>query len=179
MAALIFLFIVLIAALVALAFAVNTLISVFRYLVPYVSTSDWAIQWLVDNLKRKDDAVVYDLGCGDARVLKAIKERHPSIKAIGYEKAWWPLLLAKWRNRKSGVIIRNADFYKADLKDANVIFCFLIQAVMTDVENLLRRELRPEARVYSYGFRFPTLRRVDEIINPKRPEGSRLLVYRV
>ncbi len=179
MAVLIFLFVVLIAALIALVFAVNTLISVFRYLVPYVSTSDWAIQWLVNNLKLTDDAVVYDLGCGDARVLKAIKARYPSIKAIGYEKAWWPLLLAKWRNRKSGVEVRNADFYKADLKDADFVFCFLIQAVMTDVENLLRRELGPEARVYSYGFRFPTLRRVDEIINPQRPQGSRLLVYRV
>lgn len=179
MTVLIFLIVVLIASLVALAFAINTLVSVFKYLVPYVSTSDWAIQWLVDNLKLKDGAVVYDLGCGDARVLKAIKARHPLIRAIGYEKAWWPLLLAKWRNRKSGVIIRNADFYKADLKDADVVFCFLIHAVMGDVETLLRRQIAPEARVYSYGFRFPTLNRVDEIINPQRPEGSRLLVYRV
>lgn len=173
------LIIILLGVIVGLVFAVNALWNFFRFKVPFVATPHWVIGWLVENLHPREGSIVYDLGCGDARVLAALKRRFPSIQAIGYEHSWWPYLLAKVQTHRSGIEIRRTDFYSADLRDANVVFCFLITSVMPRVEALLRSSLKPGAVVYSYGFRFPNWRPSEEIANPRRPHGSRLLVYRI
>lgn len=197
-----FLVLVLVASAVALLFALNTMWNLFRNKVPYVSTPQWAIDWLCANLVERSPllgkekgrgevtsppfqggvarsaGVVYDLGCGDGRVLKALKQRFPHITAIGYERNWWPYVMAKLRNRASGVKIRRADFYQADLTDADVVFCFLIHSVMPRVERLLRSQLKRGATVYSYGFTFPTWRPSERIANPEKSQGSKLNVYR-
>lgn len=173
-----FLFLALFGAVVALAFALNAMINVFRDKAPYVSTSGWAIRWLAEQAPIDGPMTVYDLGCGDARVLIAIKRARPGIRAIGYERGWWPWLLAKYRSRGTGVVIRYGDFTRADLRDADVVFCFLIASVMAKVEAMLRRQLRPGATVYSYGFAFPTWPIAERITNPDRPQGSTLNVYR-
>lgn len=169
----------LVLALAALGFALNSLTSLFRDKVPYVSTPDWAIDWLQDNLKLPDGAVVYDLGCGDARVLIELKNKFPQIRAIGYELQWWPYLLARWKSRGSGVTIKRESFYHADLSDATIVFCFLITSVMTKVEAMLKQKLKPGTTVYSYGFTFPTWEPVERITNPARPQGSKINIYRV
>lgn len=172
------LLLILVAALVALVFALNALWSVIRNKVPYVPTPRWAVEWMAKHVGLSENAVVYDLGCGDARVLRALKKAHPSIRAIGYEIAWWPYLLARWRSRGTGVEIRHASYFHADLHDADLIFCFLLDAVMADTETLLRKQLKKGASVYSYGFRFPDWQASEEIRNP-RPRGhSSLWVYR-
>lgn len=165
--------------LLGLVFALNTLVSLLRDKVPYVPAPDWAIRWLSTNLRLPVGAVVVDIGCGDARVLRAILTTNPGTRAIGYERNWWPYFLAKARSRKTTMEVRRADFYRADLKDARVVFCFLVHGVMARVEKLLQEQLRPGVTVYSYGFRFPTWKPRDVIINSERPQGSRLYVYRV
>lgn len=178
------LFLMLGASLIALVFALYALFSLMRDKVPYVSTPQWAIEWLCEHAPLPlqkggvGGGVVYDLGCGDARVLTAIKARHPDITAIGVERNWWPYFLARLRTRGTGVMIRHADFYKTDLRDADIVFCFLIHSVMPKVEQLLRAQLKPGATVYSYGFAFPTWQPSERIHNPARPEGSKINVYR-
>ncbi|MFH0829442.1 MAG: class I SAM-dependent methyltransferase [Candidatus Kerfeldbacteria bacterium] len=193
-----FLVLALIGSLVALVLALNTLISLFRDKVPYVSTPRWAIDWLRDNVMQYSPLLakergggevsppslqgggrgaVYDLGCGDARVLIAIKQRYPTITAIGYERNWWPFILAKARIRGTGVKVYRQNFYQADLRNADVVFCFLIHSVMPKVETLLRSQLAPGATVYSYGFSFPTWKPSRRIENPTRPQGSKLNIY--
>lgn len=165
-------------------FALNTLVNLFRDKVPYVSTPKWAIDWLCENLplpsrERLGEGVIYDLGCGDGRVLIALKKKFPTITAIGYERNWWPFILAKIRTKGSDIIIRRKNFYHADLSDARIVFCFLIHSVMPKVEKLLRSQLKPGAIVYSYGFMFPCWKPTAQITNPERPHGSKLNFYRV
>lgn len=203
------LLLMLVASAVALVLALNTMVALFRFRVPYVATPPWAIDWLCDNLpllpeegmSRSDrgggsppplqggvpsteaerlalGGVVCDLGCGDARVLIALKKKFPAIKATGYEAAWFPYLLARWRTRRTGVTIRHQNFYQANLQDPDVVFCFLIHSVMPKVEQLLRSQLKPGATVFSYGFVFPTWRPAERIVNPKNPSGSKINIYR-
>ncbi len=168
----------LVVALAALALSLNALVNMIRDRAPYVPTTDWAIDWMSKHLALRSGAVVYDLGCGDARVLIALARAFPGIRAIGYERNWWPYLLARWRSRGTSVEIRYGNFFRADLRDADVVFCFLIHSVMGKVERFLRPQIRPTAVVYSYGFRFPDWPPSDTIVNPARPDGSRLLAYR-
>lgn len=172
------LFVFLAGSIVALAFAVYTLIALLRDKVPYVSTSQWAIDWLVSNLKLSAADVVYDLGCGDARVLIALKKKFPDITAVGYERNWWPFVLATIKTRGTGVRVLRKNFYRADLSDATAVFCFLIHSVMPKVEALLRSQLKPGATVYSYSFTFPSWTPIERISNPKRPDGSKINIYR-
>jgi len=172
-----FLLLLLAAAVIALIFTLYMFVALVRDKVPYVATPHWTIDWLTDSLQLTTETV-YDLGCGDGRVLKALKQKFPHIKAIGYERNWWPYVMAKIRNRSSGVEILNADFYQADLRDADVVFCYLIIAVMPRVEKLLRSQLKPGATVYSYGFTFPTWPPAERIVNPKKPQGSKINIYR-
>lgn len=174
---LVFLFIILAASIVALLFAVYTLVALLRDKVPYVSTPQWAIDWLCANLALSDGTMVYDLGCGDARVLIALKKRFPAINAIGYERNWWPYVLARIKTRGTGVIVKRHNFYTEDLGNATVVFCYLINMVMPTVERLLRSQLKPGATVYSYGFVFPNWQPSKRIVNPHKPEGSKINVY--
>lgn len=170
------LLVLLAASAAAFFFAINALVNVIRFRVPYVTTPDWAIRWLCKNLKLTNEQVV-DLGCGDARVLIALKQHFPNITATGYEQQWWPYVIARWRTRNTGVAVRKENFYKTNLGDATIVFFFLIDSVMPRVEQLLKKQLKRGARVYSYGFRFPTWQPEEQIVNPKRPNGSKINVY--
>ncbi|MBI3572897.1 MAG: hypothetical protein HY092_01720 [Candidatus Kerfeldbacteria bacterium] len=179
MGLLVFLIIILVAAVIALFFALDALVTLFRYKVPFVSTSGWAIDWLKQNLKLDGHDVIYDLGCGDARVLIALAKKFPAASFVGIEAQWWPYLLAKWKSRKfTNVKIFRQDFYKSDLSSATIIFCFLITSVMPRVEVKLKESLRSGTMVFSYGFRFPNWTTEQQIANPKRREGSKLNAYK-
>ncbi len=170
--------IILAGAAIALIFALYTLVALIRDKVPYVPTPSWAIEWFAENVALPDGAIVYELGCGDARVLAAIKKRFPKITTIGYERNWWPYAIARIKTRGTGVIVQRKDFYRGSYYDATAVFLFLIHSVMPKVEKLLKAQLTPGATVYSYGFTFPTWQLTRCIINPKNPEGSKIKVYR-
>ncbi len=173
------LFIIAAGAILGLAFALYSLIALLRDKVPYVTTSPWAITWLKQNARIANHALVVELGCGDARVLRALKQSNPTIRAMGYERNWWPFLLAKLRCCGTGVMIRRENFYQANLRDVAMVFCYLTTRVMPKVELLLRSQLRQGAVVYSYGFRFPTWEPSKIIANPKRHRGATLLLYQI
>lgn len=172
------LLVILIAAATAFVFSVNALLCLLRDRVPYVPTPAWAIHWMVKHVHLTDGLKVYDLGCGDGRVLRALKGVRPGIVAIGFELAWWPYLLAKWRSRKSDIILRRQSFYRANLYDADVIFCFLMTSLMPKVEGALRGQLRSGTTIISYAFPFPTWQPAEVVTNPKKPNGSKLYIYR-
>lgn len=165
-------------ALIALVFAINSLFRMVTDRVPYVPSSMWAARWLAENLELPANAVIYDLGCGDGRMLVALKKKFPTIRAIGYERSWWPLLLAWFRARPHGVELRAQSFYAADLSDADFVFCFLIDSVMPKLEKKLQAQLRPGICVASYGFTFPTWKPERIIPNPNPKRKSGLYLYR-
>ncbi len=96
--------------------------------------------------------IVYDLGCGDGRlVFDAAKN---AKKAIGYELSiplWiWGRLrqLTSFKN----VSIRYGDMFKQDYSQANVIFCYLLPGAISRFENEIWKNLKPGTRVISNGF---------------------------
>lgn len=131
--------------------------------VPYVPTPRKVVERMTELADLKGTETIYDLGCGDARILLAAKKHAPGIRAIGYELPLGIYLLAKikvWLARrslgKSGSIeIRMRDFLKADLRDANVIFLYLLPEMYRALERKFQAELSPGTKVISHGFPFP------------------------
>lgn len=174
----VFLFVFLLAGIISCLFSLNALYTTLKTGLPYVSTPDWAIDWLKQNLKLTEKDVVYEWGCGDARVLSAIASANPQTKFIGIEIQWWPYLWAKWRTRKqANVTIVRGDFLKVEMSSATLVYGFFITVMMPKVAERLNVVLKNGARVISFGFSLPGWTPVEEIPNPKKAKGSKIRIY--
>jgi len=121
----------------------------------YVSTSRKRIGAFLDAVPMKAGQVLVDLGCGDGRVLRSARRRY-SVSAIGYElnlMAYATARLHCWGMK--GVEIKWRNFWKADLSNADIIFCYLFPDVLQDLCVKLAAELKPGAVVVSCNFALP------------------------
>lgn len=176
---LLFLFLFLLGSIIAVIFSLNALINTLRHGLPFVSTPGWAIDWLCDHLELHDQDVVYELGCGSAPVLVSLAKKYPRTSFVGIEIQWWPYLLAKWRARNCrNIKLMYGDIFRQNLTSATVVYGFFITGFMPKLAIKLKGDLRPGTKIISYGFRLPDWPTEQEIINPKKPTGSRILVYR-
>jgi ribosomal protein L11 methylase PrmA len=97
--------------------------------------------------------VLYDLGCGDGRIVIAAVKQH-GVRGVCVDID--PVRIAESREnaRRSGVDDRitflTQDLFKADIHDATVVTLFLWPKVNLDLRPKLFRELRPGTRVISY-----------------------------
>jgi precorrin-6B methylase 2 len=99
--------------------------------------------------------VVYDLGSGDGRLVIAAAKTH-GVKAVGFEIDAGLVKLARENARREGVEnlveIHQQDFMTADVSPATVVTLYLSRDGNLAVRPKLMRELRPGARIVSYGF---------------------------
>lgn len=104
----------------------------------------------------KSDEKFYDLGCGDGRVLVSAVGKYGCL-GVGYDLVLPYYLLAKLRARFSGksekIEVRLENIFKADIENADVIFCFLSPALMVKMGEMLKKtRLKKGARIISYAF---------------------------
>jgi SAM-dependent methyltransferase len=109
--------------------------------------------------------VVYDLGCGDGRTIVAAARRY-GAQAVGIEidplRYLWCQVLITVLGLRDRVQIVYGDFFAQDLRDADVVTCYLLENTNNKLEGKLERELRPGTRVVSNTFAFHNLRRVRQ-----------------
>jgi hypothetical protein len=173
------------------AIAVLTLVTVLTslwVLVPYVPTPPKVVKRMVHLAALQGNETVYDLGCGDGRILIEAKKKIPSITAIGIELPLGVWLLAKCRVFFSRLQIRIAmrDYRTVNLSDANVIFLYLFPEVMQSLVDKFNRELSPGTKVISHGFPFAGKTPIHEervslpswhLLRPPKKQGPRVFVY--
>jgi len=121
---------------------------------PFLVTPKKAIKEIFEAAQIKQGSRFYDLGAGNARAL-ILAEKEYGAYAVGFELA--PLV---WIFGRLNMYIRNTknvrlyckNFYKQNLSDADVIFCFLSIHAMARLEPKFKKELRPGAKIISYSF---------------------------
>jgi len=134
---------------------------------PFVSVPKNIIPEIVIALKLQNTGVLYDLGCGDGRILMEALHHNPNMKMIGIEKALVPFWFAKLQTKKFKKIkIHRRNFFKQDLSDATHVFLYLFPKLMDALLPKLEKELKPGTRVVSCSFQFSKKTPV-EIINTK------------
>lgn len=157
----------------------------FKNRVPFVTSSNAVLKDIAKALEVKDDSVVYDLGCGDGRVLLYLTRSNPKARYIGIENNIFPLLLARFEsflNKKKGgakVEIINNNFFKQDLSNATHIFTYLYPNIMDELLPKFEKEFKPGTRLVSLSFKFASKNPVSEI-DLKRSKyklGRKLYVY--
>lgn len=96
--------------------------------------------------------VVYDLGCGDGRMVEAAAAR--GARAIGYEISLLPFVLAQLRRLRSPykerMSIRYHSFWSADLSDATHIYAYLMPKIYPKLLTRLRDTCRPGTILLTY-----------------------------
>lgn len=147
---------------------------------PFIPLPDNATEEILRALDLKDDSVLYDLGCGDGRLLLKASITNPHIKAVGIERAPLPYLLAKWKTRNhANIQIRREDVYASNIEDATVIFIYLFPEMMDKLLPKLEKELESGARIVTCDFQFKNKLPIDQI--PLRSEkgvrGRNIFIY--
>lgn len=124
---------------------------------PFVMIKKRHAERMIELAKIKKGEKVYDLGSGDGRlVILAAKK---GAQAIGFEINPFLVLISWVRIFLSGVRknaqVKWRNFWWQDVSDADVVLLYLITQHMERMEEKLKKELKPKARVISYIFRFP------------------------
>lgn len=146
--------------------------------VPYVPSSKARLKHIFQKFRFKKNQIIYDLGCGDGRFLIQA-ERQFGIHGIGYEIAPLPYLIAIIYRllSRSKVQIRFGNFFKADLHDADIIFCYLYPGIIEKVYKKISQECRPGTKLISNTFSIKNLQPIEIYYDSKkRPE---IYIYQI
>jgi precorrin-6B methylase 2 len=122
------------------------------YGLPWIPTREKRIRKALQLAELQPGETFYDLGAGDGRVL-IMAAREFGARAVGIEIGPVQCLIGWLRISFSGsrqrVRMRCANFYKADISPADVIFVYATSSQTSRLLPLLERQLRPGARVVS------------------------------
>jgi len=133
-------------------------------LAPYVNSPERAIDKMLEMASLKPGETLYDLGCGDGRILITAAEKY-QVKGVGIEISEHLARTAAEKVKKAGlqsrVKIVHADFMKTDLSDANVITLYLATTANDTLRPNLERYLKPATRVVSYDYPIPGWKPVE------------------
>ena len=123
---------------------------------PYLPTQNQQREAALDLLDLKKGQLLCDLGCGDGALLLAAAGR--GIRAVGYEIN--PLLvLVTWlrgRRYRGLVQVHWANFWHADISDADAVFVFLIDHHMRHLDSYMNAQFSGKSvKLASYAFLVP------------------------
>lgn len=119
---------------------------------PYVWSSKKTVEIMMRFADVRSGERVYDLGCGDGRLVRAAARRGAS--AVGIEASLLTCILAwLWSLPVRNARIRFGDLWEREYVDADVLFCYMLVASMERFEREIWPTLKPGCRVVSNSFR--------------------------
>jgi len=121
----------------------------------YVPTPQDVVDKMLELVKVQKNDLVYDLGCGDGRIVVTAAKRY-GCRAIGYdidpERVKESLENVDANNVGHLVRIEQKDIFTLDLSDANVITLYLLPSLNVKLIPQLEK-LKPGSRIVSHDFR--------------------------
>jgi SAM-dependent methyltransferase len=169
---------------IAISFFLFTILLIVTFLVhgffriPYVPSK--VVDYMIKLAKIKAGEKIYDLGCGDGRLLIRAEKKY-SANGVGFEIA--PLIYAiAWFKKKmtrTNFELRFQSLFKADIKDADVIFCYLLPSALEELTGKLKNECKKGARIVSHTFAIPGLTPAKVIGKKSTTKLPNLYLYTV
>ena len=136
------------------------------------------VRTFLDHVPMKAGDLLIDIGCGDGRVLREARRRY-GIRALGFEVNPLAYILARLRTLgMGGVEIRWRNFWNVNIRDADVVFCYLFPDVMERLAQKLESELRPGTCVISCNFALPGWRHYNVLYPASSLNGDPIYCYR-
>lgn len=125
-------------------------------LAPYVPTPYDVVNRMLELAEVTRDDVVYDLGCGDGRIVITAAERF-GARGVGIDYDPERIAEANANAARRGVqdlvTFIQQDAMQADVSEATVVTLYLLSSSNRRLRPILTRQLRPGARIVSHAFR--------------------------
>ena len=147
--------------------------------VPYVSTPTAIVDGMLNLAAVTDTDVVYDLGCGDGRIVIAAAKRFGArgvgvdIDPIRIDEARANAIAAGVADR---VTFRVQDLFATDLREATVVALYLLPSVNERLIPKLKAELKPGSRIVSNSFDMGSAWPADQRVPL---DGTAIFLWRV
>jgi SAM-dependent methyltransferase len=123
--------------------------------VPYVPTTEEAVKAMLKLADVKKTDIVYDLGCGDGRIVIAAAKEYQA-HGVGIDINPERIQEAEENAKKAGVdkLVRfeENDLFDADIHQASIVTLFLLNSVNLKLRPKLLRDLKPGTRIVSNTF---------------------------
>jgi len=121
--------------------------------VPYEPSSEEVVRAMIEIAKVGKDDLVYDLGCGDGRIVIAAAEK-TGARGVGVDLDPERIKESVENARKTNVTDRvqffQQDLFQTDIGKATVVMLYLWPEVNLKLRPKLLRELKPGTRVVSH-----------------------------
>lgn len=144
----------------------------------YVPTAQSVVEKMLSMAKVTKKDVVFDLGCGDGRIVCTAAKKH-SAQGVGVDIDPARIkdcleTMKKFGVTKDQVDIRQGDALKVkDLDRATVICLYMLPEFMEKLEGQVQK-LKPGTRIVAHDFPFPNMK-ADTVIEFEGPERSHTL----
>ena len=123
--------------------------------VQYVPTPHNVVDEMLRLTSMTKDDVVYDLGCGDGRLVITAAERF-GARGVGIDIDPQRISESHENARRAGVTDRvrflDGDLFEADIREATVVTLYLLSTLNVQLRPKLIRDLQPGTRVVSHDF---------------------------
>ncbi len=125
----------------------------------YVPTPQNAVEKMLDMAKVTKNDIVFDLGCGDGRIVATAAKKY-GAKGVGVDLNPVRIKEANETVKKFGVgklvQIRYGNALKVkDLDKATVICLYMLPEFMGRLEPIVKAKLKPGSRIVAHDFPFP------------------------
>jgi SAM-dependent methyltransferase len=147
----------------------------------FVPTPHDIVDKMIDIAKIQKDDVVYDLGCGDGRIVVQAAKRK-GCRGVGFEivpeRVQEARESAKENHVSHLVQIKEEDLFKADLSEATVLPIYLLPNMLTELKPKLAK-LKPGTRIISHDYRIKGVKPdVDKtFVSKETGEEHTLILY--
>ena len=120
----------------------------------FVPTRELVIEAMLKAAKVGPNDVVYDLGCGDGRIVVAAAKL--GARAVGIDIDPQRIKEANENAARNGVTakvdFRQADLFESDIREATVVTLYLLPSLNVKLRPRLMEQLRPGTRIVSHDF---------------------------
>lgn len=122
--------------------------------VPYVPTPREVVAEMLKLANISKDDIVYDLGCGDGRIVVAAAKM--GARGVGVDINPDRIRESRENAKEAGVIDRvkfiEGDLFEANIKEATVVMLYLLPNVNLKLRQKLLRDLKPGTRIVSHNY---------------------------
>jgi SAM-dependent methyltransferase len=145
----------------------------------YVPTDEEVVEKMFEMAKVKKGDVVFDLGCGDGRIVCMAAKKF-GTKGVGIdlnpERIKDSLATVKKYGVKDLVDIRLGDALKVkDLDRATVVCLYMLPEFMVKLEPIAKKTLKPGTRIVSHDYKWSDNWPPDETVEFKGPRRTHTL----
>ncbi len=124
--------------------------------VPYVPTPPEVVETMLKLADVKKGDILYDLGCGDGRIVVMAAQKFGIARGTGYDIDPERIREAVENARQAGVSAQahfvEKNLFDADIHDATVVTLYLLPSVNLKLRPKLLKDLKVGTRIVSHQF---------------------------